>query len=152
MSVPFLPAIDLAQGANSQGLGAESLSHVGAVYAVASQQTIDAAFDHLKQTATRYATFFDCTKLDNLDDIVLLLDAGAAKVFVSSSQLQNIQNKNVDASRLILSLAGAANSALEVLEGNEVGYTSIVGAGTHGTSLHWWRNNGTIVPGSLLLV
>jgi Xaa-Pro aminopeptidase len=37
------------------------------------------------------------------------------------------------------------------LEGNEVGYTSIVGAGAHGTTLHWWRNDGTIAPGQLLL-
>ncbi len=37
------------------------------------------------------------------------------------------------------------------LEGNEVGYTSIVGAGAHGTVLHWWRNHGRIEPGQLLL-
>ena len=37
------------------------------------------------------------------------------------------------------------------LEGNEVGYTSIVGSGAHATTLHWWRNDGTIAPGSLLL-
>ncbi|KAG9520614.1 histidine biosynthesis trifunctional protein, partial [Aureobasidium melanogenum] len=122
MSVPFLPAIDLAHGLNaSTGLSAASLGHVGAVYAVATQQTIDAAFDHLKHTATRFGTYFDVTKLDSTDDILSLLDAGAVKVFVSSEQLQNIQNKNVDASRLVLSLAGAGNSALDVLQGNEVG-------------------------------
>ncbi len=37
------------------------------------------------------------------------------------------------------------------LEGNEVGYTSIVGAGVHGTTLHWWRNNGRVEAGQLLL-
>jgi Xaa-Pro aminopeptidase len=37
------------------------------------------------------------------------------------------------------------------LEGNEVGYTSIVGAGAHGTVLHWWRNHGAVTPGQLLL-
>ncbi|MGH8919653.1 MAG: aminopeptidase P family protein, partial [Actinomycetes bacterium] len=37
------------------------------------------------------------------------------------------------------------------LEGNEVGYGSIVGAGAHGTTLHWWRNHGTIEDGQLLL-
>jgi Xaa-Pro aminopeptidase len=36
-------------------------------------------------------------------------------------------------------------------EGNEVGYTSIVGAGSHGTVLHWWRNHGVITSGQLLL-
>lgn len=37
------------------------------------------------------------------------------------------------------------------LEGGEVGYTSIVGAGSHGTVLHWWRNHGAVEPGQLLL-
>jgi Xaa-Pro aminopeptidase len=37
------------------------------------------------------------------------------------------------------------------LEGNEVGYTSIVGSGAHATTLHWWRNHGVVQPGSLLL-
>ena len=36
-------------------------------------------------------------------------------------------------------------------EGNEVGYSSIVGAGAHGTTLHWWRNDGAISDGQLLL-
>ena len=37
------------------------------------------------------------------------------------------------------------------LEGNEVGYVSILGAGRHATTLHWWRNHGAVEPGSLLL-
>lgn len=37
------------------------------------------------------------------------------------------------------------------LEGNEVGYTSIVGSGAHGTTLHWWRNHGQLRSGDLLL-
>jgi Xaa-Pro aminopeptidase len=37
------------------------------------------------------------------------------------------------------------------LQGNDVGYTSIVGAGKHATTLHWWRNDGDLVPGQLLL-
>ncbi len=37
------------------------------------------------------------------------------------------------------------------LEGNEVGYTSIVGAGSHATTLHWWRNHGAVTPDQLLL-
>ena len=37
------------------------------------------------------------------------------------------------------------------LEGNEVGYGSIVGTGVHATTLHWWRNHGVVQAGSLLL-
>ena len=36
-------------------------------------------------------------------------------------------------------------------EGNEVGYSSIVGAGRHATTLHWWRNDGDLAEGQLLL-
>jgi Xaa-Pro aminopeptidase len=38
------------------------------------------------------------------------------------------------------------------VEGNDVGYSSIVGAGAHGTILHWIRNDGVTVPGELLLM
>ncbi|MDP9116846.1 MAG: Xaa-Pro aminopeptidase [Actinomycetota bacterium] len=37
------------------------------------------------------------------------------------------------------------------LEGNDVGYGSIVATGRHATTLHWWRNHGTVRPGDLLL-
>ncbi|GAB2456487.1 aminopeptidase P family protein [Jatrophihabitans fulvus] len=37
------------------------------------------------------------------------------------------------------------------LEGNEVGYTSILGSGRNATTLHWWRNHGVVQPGGLLL-
>jgi Xaa-Pro aminopeptidase len=35
--------------------------------------------------------------------------------------------------------------------GNDVGYSSIVGAGAHGTTVHWWRDDGRIEAGQLLL-
>jgi Xaa-Pro aminopeptidase len=37
-------------------------------------------------------------------------------------------------------------------EGNELGYSSIVGAGAHATILHWIRNTGATTPGELLLM
>jgi Xaa-Pro aminopeptidase len=37
-------------------------------------------------------------------------------------------------------------------DGNDVGYSSIVGAGAHSTILHWIRNNGVTKPGELLLM
>jgi Xaa-Pro aminopeptidase len=36
-------------------------------------------------------------------------------------------------------------------DGNGVGYSSIVGAGSHATTLHWIRNDGRTTPGELLL-
>jgi Xaa-Pro aminopeptidase len=37
-------------------------------------------------------------------------------------------------------------------DGNDVGYSSIVGAGEHATILHWVRNTGRTRPGELLLM
>lgn len=37
-------------------------------------------------------------------------------------------------------------------DGNDVGYSSIVGAGAHATILHWIRNTGLTIPGELLLM
>ena len=37
-------------------------------------------------------------------------------------------------------------------EGNDLGYDSIVGGGSHATTLHWIDNDGPIVPGELVLL
>ncbi|HEY2674949.1 MAG TPA: aminopeptidase P family protein, partial [Rugosimonospora sp.] len=37
-------------------------------------------------------------------------------------------------------------------DGNQVGYSSIVGNGAHGATLHWIRNDGHTRPGDLLLM
>jgi Xaa-Pro aminopeptidase len=37
-------------------------------------------------------------------------------------------------------------------DGNTVGYSSIVGSGSHATVLHWIRNDGRTAPGELLLM
>lgn len=38
------------------------------------------------------------------------------------------------------------------LEGNGIGYDSIVGAGSHATTLHWITNTGETTPGELILM
>jgi Xaa-Pro aminopeptidase len=38
------------------------------------------------------------------------------------------------------------------VEGNDVGYNTIAASGCHATTLHWNVNNGTLVPGELLLL
>ncbi|WP_194927633.1 aminopeptidase P family protein [Catenulispora pinisilvae] len=38
------------------------------------------------------------------------------------------------------------------IEGNDVGYNTIVGGGAHACVLHWTANNGTLHPGDLLLL
>ena len=36
--------------------------------------------------------------------------------------------------------------------GNDIGYDSIVGGGSHATTLHWIENTGPITPGTLVLL
>jgi Xaa-Pro aminopeptidase len=36
--------------------------------------------------------------------------------------------------------------------GNDIGYDSIVGGGSHATTLHWIENSGRIVPGEMVLL
>ncbi len=38
------------------------------------------------------------------------------------------------------------------MEGNDVGYTSIVASGAHACTLHWKQNDGAIRKGDLLLL
>jgi Xaa-Pro aminopeptidase len=46
---------------------------------------------------------------------------------------------------------GAFNNRARI-EGNDVGYNTIVGGGAHACVLHWTANNGTLNPGELLLL
>jgi Xaa-Pro aminopeptidase len=38
------------------------------------------------------------------------------------------------------------------LEGNEIGYPSIVASGAHACVLHWIKNDGDVLPGDLILI
>ncbi len=38
------------------------------------------------------------------------------------------------------------------VEGNDVGYSSVVAAGVHATTLHWTDDDGPVVPGELVLL
>jgi len=123
MSPPFLPAIDIASYATAtQGLTAKELGFIGSVYAIATSDNIDQAFTYLEQTLGKFTTYFDVTLLSSVDDIVSLLDAGTAKVFVSSQQLTQLRSvSNLDLSRVILSLAGDADQELAAIQDTPVG-------------------------------
>ena len=38
------------------------------------------------------------------------------------------------------------------LEGNDLGYSSIIASGSHACILHWTKNNGDVIPGDLVLI
>lgn len=123
MAVPFLPAIDISTYASaSQGLDATALTYIGNVYAIATPEKLDSTFAYLQQTFAHFATYLDVTLLPQVEDIVSLLDAGAAKVFVSRDQLLVLKGvDNIDLSRVILSLAGQADQELDILTDTPTG-------------------------------
>jgi Xaa-Pro aminopeptidase len=79
------------------------------------------------------------------------------------AQLQNAIDATVrgfeDVARILPADRGVKERLLEGvfglrarMDGNDVGYGSIVGAGAHATILHWVRNTGVTRPGELLLM
>lgn len=123
MAAPFLPAIDIATYATiGQGLDANALSYIGNAYAIATPDNLDYALAHLQQTFGKFSTYFDVTLLDSVEDVVSLLDAGTAKVFVARTQLEQLKSvKNLDLGRLILSLSGQADQELDLLADTSIG-------------------------------
>ncbi|GME36619.1 Histidinol dehydrogenase conserved site [Neofusicoccum parvum] len=124
MAFPFLPSIDLQSYASpAQGLDAQALSYVGAVFTIVTPANIDDAFSFLRETFGVFATHFEASALEDVSDLVSLLDAGAAKVFVTASQLQQLRTvSNIDLDRIVLAISGQSKQELiDTLGGTTVG-------------------------------
>lgn len=124
MAFPFLPSIDFQSYTSpTQGLDAQALAFVGAVFTTVTPANIDDAFVYLRETFGVFATHFDASSLEDVSDLVSLLDAGAAKVFVTQAQLQQLRTiQNIDLDRIILSVSGQSKQELiDVIGGTTVG-------------------------------
>ncbi|KAF2707263.1 histidine biosynthesis trifunctional protein [Pleomassaria siparia CBS 279.74] len=109
MAPALLASIDLTTYTNStQGLNPSALAIVGHVFARVTPDLVDNALLHLQQSVGRYTNYLSVEFLTSIDDVVSLLDAGAAKVFVSRSQLNQLLGLKVDQNRLVLALPGIA--------------------------------------------
>ena len=87
MAPNLVAAIDLATYTKStQGLDVQELSFVGNVFVRVTDETIDETLSHLKQSVGRFANYLGVASITSIDDVVSLLDAGAAKVFVTRQQ------------------------------------------------------------------
>ena len=108
MTFPFIPSLDGVDfSAKDGGLDVKTLSYLGNVFVLVSPHEIDQAFDFVQRSILRHGTSFavhlDVSMTSAIDDITQLLDAGAAKVFVSYEQLQQLrQVPNLDPHRLVL--------------------------------------------------
>lgn len=122
MAPPLLAAIDLLNYTQpSHGLNPQQLSYIGNVFARVAPETVDQALAHLQQSVGRYTNYLGVSALENIDDIVSLLDAGAAKVFVTHPQLSQLLEKKIDEDRIVLCLPGdAREKTIEALSGKQV--------------------------------
>jgi phosphoribosyl-ATP pyrophosphohydrolase/phosphoribosyl-AMP cyclohydrolase/histidinol dehydrogenase len=117
MAPAVLAAIDLgsaSQTSQAQGLDAQALSFVGNVFVRVTDEAVDQALAHLQQSVGRYANYLGVASLTSTDDILSLLDAGAAKVFVTRQQLDALKAAHVDQDRIVLCLPG--NTKEEIID------------------------------------
>ncbi|GAB1729181.1 hypothetical protein NU195Hw_g6037t1 [Hortaea werneckii] len=136
---PFLAAIDVSHYASSkQILSTRELAHAGALFAAVDSASLDHALLLLKDTVGRYAVYLDVSSLPKVQDVVDLLDAGAAKVIVSSGQVPEIKAiPNLDASRIIYLPTVSSKDAEEQLQGTGFGLylRNVESAGKVGATL-----------------
>ncbi|KAH0536504.1 imidazoleglycerol-phosphate dehydratase [Glutinoglossum americanum] len=107
MGLPLLPSIDVAEfDAQQCGLSTKSLSYLGSIYTTITLQNLNHAITFLQQHLPDFAVHANVTALPSIDDIVSLLDAGAAKIFVSYTQLRQLERvENVDLDRTVLAIS-----------------------------------------------
>jgi phosphoribosyl-ATP pyrophosphohydrolase/phosphoribosyl-AMP cyclohydrolase/histidinol dehydrogenase len=89
LPLPFLPSVDLADGAtkSENGLTRKQLSYLGCVHFAARSHDVDTLLQFLQRHVSIEA-YVDVTAIESTEDIVTILDAGARKVFVKPAQLE----------------------------------------------------------------
>ncbi|USP79276.1 hypothetical protein yc1106_06550 [Curvularia clavata] len=124
MAAALVAAIDLATYKDqTQGLDAQALSFVANVFVRVTNDNIDQTLAHLKQSVGRFTNYLHVSALTSVDDIVSLLDAGAAKVFVTREQSDQLKALKIDNDRTVLCLAG--NTANPLVDGAANAQTSV---------------------------
>ncbi|KAK3310474.1 histidinol dehydrogenase-domain-containing protein [Chaetomium strumarium] len=88
LPIPFLVSVTVPPGlGGEEGLNRDEVSCLGCVFFEVAPQTLDKILRFLGRHNTEFQAYFDVRRLENRDDIVSLLDAGARKVFVRPEQL-----------------------------------------------------------------
>lgn len=122
-SPPYLAAIDLsAYSGLDQLASSKEIAYAGGLVSLVTTSNIDAALGLLKDTVGRFSIYLDVSSLENQQDIIDLLDAGAAKVFVGSQQAASLTNvANLDLSRIVYHPTASVGDAASALEGKPFG-------------------------------
>lgn len=92
LPLPFLPSIDLDNGASElqEGLKSNQLSYLGCAHLAAANSTVDTLLQYLQRNISIEA-YVDVTEVGSVEDVVSILDAGARKVFATSAQLETVK-------------------------------------------------------------
>ena len=115
MAPALVVAINLEDYTNSsQGLNAQALSFVGNTFVRVTDETIDQALVHLQQSVGRFSNYLGVASLTSIDHVISLLDAGAAKVFVTRHQLDELKALSISQERIVLCLPG--NTKTEIID------------------------------------
>jgi len=147
MAPALLVAIDLLNYTEStRGLNVQQLSFVGNVYASVTPETVDQALAHLQYSVGRYTNYLGVTAVPSIDDVLSLLDAGAAKVFVTRYQLDELLSRSIDQDRLVLCIPG--NTREEIIDAIAGTQVDIYSHQVHDIELleAWLKEYGTDRP------
>ncbi|KAK6582168.1 hypothetical protein PZA11_005865 [Diplocarpon coronariae] len=89
--LPFLPSLDLTseEDGYGDGLTPTQLSYLGCVHIAAGPQSIDTLLQYLEENNAIEA-YVDVSAIESEDDIFSILNAGAKKIFVKSTQLKTL--------------------------------------------------------------
>lgn len=122
-SPPFLAAIDLASYHGVEQIQAsKELAYAGGLVATVTTSNIDAAFTLLKDTVARFSVYLVVFGLESQQDIIDLLDAGAAKVFVRSQQAADLKNvKGLDLTRVVYCPTASVGEDTQAVDGTSFG-------------------------------
>jgi len=121
MALPLLAGIDISQS-SSTGLSANDLSRLGNVYLDATPENVDDTISYISSHFHAYSISVNVTTLTHNTQITSLLDAGAARVFVSHRQLETLQG-SIDDTRLVLLLEPDVQSKEKII--NAIANTSV---------------------------
>lgn len=91
MAAPFLVSVDLKNlQASEHGFDLKTISYLDRAHITVTPGTIQGATGFLRKHFSQFMIFCDCTALENLADIIVLLNSGAEKVFVAYWQLKAV--------------------------------------------------------------
>jgi len=109
MGAGLLVSIDpevIASGPDPAGLTFEQVTYFGSCLVQISPENFESNLTFLRQNFSKLALYFDVRKLKSWNDVIEVLNNGAAKIFVTFEQLKALsQEPTISPSRLVLTIS-----------------------------------------------